>query len=115
MTPAYDVYVYPAEGNLERETAIARQAMSIYANRVGQRITTDSTRTVTIAGVEGELAIMRVAQGTRVSRSLLYVFLKDASTIKYRFSYDPASHESLHIPLTELISQTLAGIVWTWQ
>jgi hypothetical protein len=112
---AYNVYVYPAQGDLERETAIALQGMVMSANRAREQVTIDSTRTVTVAGFDGELAITSVVRGDRVVRSLVYVFLKGSSAIKYRLTYDPPMREVLNDPISDFLHVTLSLISSPWQ
>ena len=70
---------------------------------------------MTVAGLDGELVITSVVRGERVVRSLAYVFLKGASAIKYRLSYDPAMREVLTAPVGAFLSETLSSITSPWQ
>ena len=115
ITGAYNVYVYPASGDLQSEVAESVQAAFMFANRVRQQITVDSTRTVTIGGLQGELWILQAAAQGRVERSLLYVFMKGSSVIKYRFSYDPALRSVVDDALADLLETTLGSITSAWQ
>ena len=112
---AYNVYVYPGQDDLEKEVAVALQGMFMSANRVGQEISVDSTRTVEVAGLEGELVVTRISANGRASRSLIYVFNKGSSVIKYRITYEPALRNVLEDRLDEFLRVTLTSIRSIWE
>ncbi len=111
----FSVFVYPVRRKLERELAMGIGGMIGYAEQNGGRLSVDSTRSVEMAGVDGELVVGSFTGHGQATRTLLYVFEQGGTVFKYRFTYDPAIRDRLEPRLTEFVRVTLTSIADPWR
>jgi hypothetical protein len=104
----FSIYIYPSRKGLDAEFQEAMDAISTFAERGrgGQSVEVQSTDSVVVAGVDGRLGVTRMGD----VRSLLYVFEKDGSFLKYRLSHEPALRVALEEEIALFIETTLEGI-----
>lgn len=104
----FSIYVYPAQKSLDDEFQEAMDAISIYAqqNRGGQAVEIQSTDSVSVGDTDGRVGVTLMGG----ARSLLYVFEKDGSFVKYRLSYEPALRVALEEEIASFLETTLDRI-----
>lgn len=108
----FSMYVYPAARDLAEEFDTSMESIRQYAeqNSDGMTVEEDSTSTITVNGRDGFLGVTQLSGTRGDSRSLLYLFEKDGSFIKYRFTFDPAMRTIVRERLDELLQVTLEAV-----
>lgn len=106
----FSLYVYPAVEDLEAEFETAMDEVGQYTEQNGLTMEVDSTGPAMVAGIEGFVGITELTGPRGSSRSLVYVFEKDAAFLKYRFTYDPAMRTIIRERLDDLIETTLSTV-----
>lgn len=126
-TAHLDLYVSPLDPRqrsdesigerVRREFERSLEGIHLYAdrNREGTEVVVESTDSIVITGASGRdyvgwVADVTMETGSKSERSLLYVFEKNGSSVKYRITHERSLRSMLHEHIDAFVRETLERI-----